>query len=761
MFNLDKILDKKNVNGYSEEKQKRYKNGKEVDEEVIRVYVSNKEPVSTLSAKDKIPEKINGIKTDVVELGEIKAQKNHKDKYRPALGGISIGHKDITAGTLGAVLWSSRLEKPVIISNNHVQADSNKGNIGDPIYQPGPADHERTEKTKIGKLVDFVEIAENKKNKQDSAIAEVNNLDDVKPNHIDGYGVVTGFDLKPEKNMKIRISSRTKPEISEGQVTDSSATISVNFGDFTAKFSDQILTTPMSQPGDSVNKDTMVYYKVNGTTKYDTIENLYKEYNNQKPKHNFKILTVSKNNKILGKGYPSIKNSKVVFKEISNVIDHGMKDVWKVTLNNGKEIKVTKDHSLMGFKNDKSSNTSTANPLNLEEIDSVFSCIDYTSYQGYFGQPLGVDNKLLKLAGLWMGDGSYIRGRNGIEGIYISTGNEENIVNFVEDFNGKPKSKGDYRIYDAYIGRFIYNLFGEETSKTKQVPKKIMSSSDREIRSFLKGYFSADGSIHTKGSDRVIIEAASINKDLLLRVQSLLIRLGIRNTISTGYIPSEFSDNRQYKIRIESKPYIKRFLNKVGFIKHFNDNLSGILKDQGKATKHFYNLSVHKVRNKEYVGKEKVYDVKVPNNNMFVGNNILAHNSGSLGITPKNKIVGLLFAGSQNVTVLNKIKYPKDAYGLKLFKEKESSNSLKVQLKKDKNKGTGDILFEVEDEDNKPVSGAKCKVSKGAENYSVFTDKNGKARLEDIDVKVWMYEVSKSGYQSENGFIDEGDFSNV
>ncbi len=385
MFNLDKILDKKNVNGYSEEKQKRYKNGKEVDEEVIRVYVSNKEPVSTLSAKDKIPEKINGIKTDVVELGEIKAQKNHKDKYRPALGGISIGHKDITAGTLGAVLWSSRLEKPVIISNNHVQADSNKGNIGDPIYQPGPADHERTEKTKIGKLVDFVEIAENKKNKQDSAIAEVNNLDDVKPNHIDGYGVVTGFDLKPEKNMKIRISSRTKPEISEGQVTDSSATISVNFGDFTAKFSDQILTTPMSQPGDS----------------------------------------------------------------------------------------------------------------------------------------------------------------------------------------------------------------------------------------------------------------------------------------------------------------------------------------------------------------------------------------GSLGITPKNKIVGLLFAGSQNVTVLNKIKYPKDAYGLKLFKEKESSNSLKVQLKKDKNKGTGDILFEVEDEDNKPVSGAKCKVSKGAENYSVFTDKNGKARLEDIDVKVWMYEVSKSGYQSENGFIDEGDFSNV
>lgn len=263
MLNLDKILDKKNVNGYSEETQKRYKDGKEVDEEVIRVYVSNKEPISTLSAKDEIPEKINGIKTDVVEVGEVEAQcfnnikkKTHKDKHRPAIGGISVGHRKITAGTLGVVLWSERIEKPVILSNNHVLANSNRARIGDPVYQPGPLDYGKNifklglSTVQIGKLSDFVEISENQPNKQDSAIAEVN-LDDVKPNFIDRYGKVTGFDLEPKDNMQVKTSGRTEPEFSEGRITDIKATIAVNYNNFKATFTDQLLSTPISESGDS------------------------------------------------------------------------------------------------------------------------------------------------------------------------------------------------------------------------------------------------------------------------------------------------------------------------------------------------------------------------------------------------------------------------------------------------------------------------------------------------------------------------------
>ncbi|HHY93376.1 MAG TPA: hypothetical protein GX511_08545, partial [Firmicutes bacterium] len=56
-----------------------------------------------------------------------------------------IGHYKITAGTLGALVKDARTGEPLILSNNHILANSSDGTdgrsqIGDPIYQPGPYD---------------------------------------------------------------------------------------------------------------------------------------------------------------------------------------------------------------------------------------------------------------------------------------------------------------------------------------------------------------------------------------------------------------------------------------------------------------------------------------------------------------------------------------------------------------------------------------------------------------------------------------------
>jgi hypothetical protein len=69
----EKIKNKKHVIGYSKQFRKRIKNGKEIDEEVLRIYVSKKVFPFDLSTEDLIPREINGIQIDVVELGEIKA----------------------------------------------------------------------------------------------------------------------------------------------------------------------------------------------------------------------------------------------------------------------------------------------------------------------------------------------------------------------------------------------------------------------------------------------------------------------------------------------------------------------------------------------------------------------------------------------------------------------------------------------------------------------------------------------------------------
>ena len=71
----EKIKDKKNVVGYSKKFKKRIKDGKKVDEEVIRIYVSEKIDLVDLDLRDLIPREIDGVLTDVVEIGEIKALK--------------------------------------------------------------------------------------------------------------------------------------------------------------------------------------------------------------------------------------------------------------------------------------------------------------------------------------------------------------------------------------------------------------------------------------------------------------------------------------------------------------------------------------------------------------------------------------------------------------------------------------------------------------------------------------------------------------
>ena len=68
---------------------------------------------------------------------------SHRARHRPAPGGVSVGHVDVTAGTLGSraigltAPWSNR---HLVLSNNHVLANSNAGRVGDSIIQPGRAD---------------------------------------------------------------------------------------------------------------------------------------------------------------------------------------------------------------------------------------------------------------------------------------------------------------------------------------------------------------------------------------------------------------------------------------------------------------------------------------------------------------------------------------------------------------------------------------------------------------------------------------------
>ncbi len=125
------------------------------DEPCVVVSVTKKMPKAQLSPADIVPKKLGEVKTDVVETGVIRALQSHTDHWRPAPGGVSIGHADITAGTLGCLV--TRNGERFILSNNHVLANSNAAQRGDPIIQAGRYDG-GTLADQIATLEDFIPL---------------------------------------------------------------------------------------------------------------------------------------------------------------------------------------------------------------------------------------------------------------------------------------------------------------------------------------------------------------------------------------------------------------------------------------------------------------------------------------------------------------------------------------------------------------------------------------------------------------------------
>ncbi|MEM0106544.1 MAG: hypothetical protein QXX81_08455 [Zestosphaera sp.] len=175
-------------------------------------------------------------------------------RYRPILGGISVGHYKITAGTLG-ILMKDKDGDVVILSNNHVLANSSsdkksRAAKGDPILQPGRYDGGTIEKDTVAKLKDWIPIAEGGWNEVDAAIAKVDAGIPYKNEQL-GLGKAKGIRYEVKENETLQKSGRTS-EVTKGPVYATNATVTVNYGEFIAYFKNQILViNPFGSPGDS------------------------------------------------------------------------------------------------------------------------------------------------------------------------------------------------------------------------------------------------------------------------------------------------------------------------------------------------------------------------------------------------------------------------------------------------------------------------------------------------------------------------------
>jgi hypothetical protein len=254
----------------------------QTEELSLMVSVVKKEPQAHLAEHDVIPKKFNGLVTDVIETGHIRAMPvDSRVRHRPAMPGISIGHHRITAGTFGLLV--ERAGEPYILSNNHVLANVNAAEIGDPIWQPGPLDG-GTSQDKIATLADFVPLDKGQEpavcqiaqtlaellntlanltgsqhrleavqqtagqNVMDVALARPDAPELVTPEILD-IGVPAGVG-EPLLGMAVQKTGRTTGW-TEGTIQQIDVTVNVDYNGTPIWFTNQVFATSMSQPGDS------------------------------------------------------------------------------------------------------------------------------------------------------------------------------------------------------------------------------------------------------------------------------------------------------------------------------------------------------------------------------------------------------------------------------------------------------------------------------------------------------------------------------
>lgn len=282
-----KILGLKNVVGVGV--GYKYQGDESTGKTAFIVYVEEKLAPADMSRRHMVPPQIDGLETDVVEIGRVRMLGIRTVRARPCQPGVSVAHYKSTAGTLGAVVRDKTTNQLMILSNNHVLANGSsvqevRARTGDPILQPGPYDGGKPD-DRIGMLYRYVPLVKNAaksdcpvamavsaaatwllnvvkndyevriykrfktENTVDCALAKLDSIEAVESSIMD-IGDIGGIsEAKPGD--KVQKSGRTTA-LTRGVVKSIGTTLQVEMMEGEKIwFSDQVVTDMPSQPGDS------------------------------------------------------------------------------------------------------------------------------------------------------------------------------------------------------------------------------------------------------------------------------------------------------------------------------------------------------------------------------------------------------------------------------------------------------------------------------------------------------------------------------
>lgn len=156
----------------------------------IQFFVAHKLAQASVEPRHLLPATWNGYPTDVIEVGRFVASAGPRDRWRPALGGCSIGAINgihSTYGTFGALVRPTGQPSPhLLLSCNHVLSNWEQFPAGTPILQPAPLDAGSNPADLIATLGRVVPLAAAKRGRADAAVAAIADPSAAQPGFLPG-----------------------------------------------------------------------------------------------------------------------------------------------------------------------------------------------------------------------------------------------------------------------------------------------------------------------------------------------------------------------------------------------------------------------------------------------------------------------------------------------------------------------------------------------------------------------------------------------
>ncbi len=185
-----------------------------------------------------------------------------------------------------------------------------------------------------------------------------------------------------------------------------------------------------------------------------------------------------------------------------------------------------------------------------------------------------LDNEFVEFIGLWVADGCY--DRNSII-MSVSSKEEQELVKKISKrfgFNIKTHSDKFSLMINSKSFRFIMKhlLDLDGNAYTKKIPWWVYSLSDKLKASFMRGFFSGDGCVSDK---EIITSLASMN--LLEDIQTLLLNWGIIFRINRLRKRKSKDNDRTKDGRISSQESIDKFKKYIGFLQEYKNKKLNIL----------------------------------------------------------------------------------------------------------------------------------------------------------------------------------------